>query len=161
MVVIIIVLAIALVLFTAFGMPSANAGTAMQAIKDKYRIPAIKYGVLYGIPFDIILAMIQQESSGNPLAKGSIGERGLMQLTPPALQDVNAKYKLGFSFDDMYDAEKNIQAGTAYLAICRAYFYGDLQKAIQAYNAGMGTVSKNPQASIAYYNSVMDKKNYA
>jgi len=158
MTVLVIVLAVALVLFSAFGSAPAYSKSRMQELRDKYGRYAIQFGVMYGIPFDVILAIIAQESNGNPNAKGTSGERGLMQLMPAALSDVNARFGTGFSFEDMYVPEKNIQAGVAYLAICRNFFYGSMQKAIQAYNAGMGNVQKNPNASIAYYNSVEAKR---
>lgn len=148
-----------LILYAISSKASTTGKKGMSDIRTKYGIYASRYALLYGIPYDVVLAVIAQESNGDPNAKGSIGERGLMQMTPAALQDVNARYKLGLSFDDMYDAEKNIQAGTAYLAICKSFFYGDLQKGIQAYNAGMGTVSKNANASIAYFQAVEAKRN--
>jgi tape measure domain-containing protein len=56
--------------------------------------------------------------------------RGLMQIMPGTAD------QLGLDRKDMYDPEKNIQAGVKYLDQIMKRFGGDLQKTSSGYNAG-------------------------
>jgi soluble lytic murein transglycosylase-like protein len=101
----------------------------------------------FGVPSERITAHIIVESNGDPAAVGSAGERGLMQLKPGALTDSNKVSHDDYSFDDMFDAEKNINAGAAYLAWIERYFFpGDWDKVSRAYNQGVG----QPNNVLAY-----------
>lgn len=74
-----------------------------------------------------------------------------MQMTQAALSDVNRKYNLGYTWDDMLDMQKGTRAGAAYLALLLdEYFPGDIDKATRAYNSGMGNVKWNPLAGQVY-----------
>ncbi len=81
-----------------------------------------------GIDSNLIWAVIQTESGGNPNAIGSSGEIGLMQLMPATA----AWY--GVSSDQLYDPYYNVQAGASYLTDM-INKYG-LEGGIQAYNLG-------------------------
>jgi soluble lytic murein transglycosylase-like protein len=101
----------------------------------------------FGVPSERIIAHIIVESRGNPNAVGTAGERGLMQLKPGALKDSNKVSKAVFGFVEMFDPEKNIIAGTAYLAWIERYFFpGDWDKVSRAYNQGVG----RPNNVLAY-----------
>ena len=58
-----------------------------------FGIPISKYSALFGVPQSLITAIIAVESSGNTKATASAGERGLMQITPIALKQVNEYFK--------------------------------------------------------------------
>jgi len=107
----------------------------------------------FGIPLSVILAVIQTESSFNPMARSHIPAYGLMQIVPrSAGMDVyHYLYKkrriLSPSF--LYNSDNNIKFGTAYLHI----IYNKYLKAIKnptsrlyctiaAYNTGAGNVSR-------------------
>lgn len=68
----------------------------------------------YGLPVEIILAQIWQESTGNPEEVGSAGEIGLMQIKPGAVQDLRA-FGYGSFQNWQTDPAENIMAGAAYL----------------------------------------------
>lgn len=156
--IILVLVALGLVFLFARVASSTGAQSSTAAyIKAQYGELAGKYAIRYGIPSATILGVIWQESAGDPNAKGSIGERGLMQLTQGALADVNSRYNVGIGWDSLYAPDANIHAGTAYLAICRLAFSGNLQKAIQAYNVGMTKVAREAEAGLGYYNSVQAK----
>lgn len=89
----------------------------------------------YDVPANLIAAVIMVESAGNPLAKGAAGERGLMQLTPGAIDDVNENFGTNFTFDSMFAAKANMLAGTHYLKLQLKRFTLTAN-AIRAYNAG-------------------------
>jgi soluble lytic murein transglycosylase-like protein len=98
---------------------------------------ASKWAARYNIvlPYQLVEAIIQVESSGRPQAKRTEPDgrvsRGLMQLL-----DGTAEW-LGFPKGDaMYDPGLNVDAGTKYLAWQIDRYKGDLMKAIAAYNSG-------------------------
>ena len=99
----------------------------------KYDDMARKAADMYGMPYDLIKGMIQQESSGNSNAKSPKGAAGLMQLMPATAKELGVT--------DPYDPQQNINAGTKYLSQLYKQF-GNWRQAIQAYNAGPGNVRK-------------------
>ena len=77
---------------------------------------------------DIIPAIIQIESSGNPNAISHCGAVGLMQITPIVLQEFNLKTKHAYplSMTDMLSPEWNKFVGTWYLRRLRDYYLKDI-----------------------------------
>lgn len=102
----------------------------------------------YGVPLQMILAIIMAESGGNPNAKSGAGALGLMQLMPGTAQG------LGFSASQMTsDPKANVEAGTKLLGQLYSQVKADprfasmppekqLGLVAAAYNAGYGAVSK-------------------
>lgn len=81
----------------------------------------------FGVPADIIRSVISVESSWNPSAVGSSGEKGLMQLMPGTAAE------LGVS--NAFDPQQNIRAGAKYLS--QQYKkMGNWRDALARYNAG-------------------------
>jgi soluble lytic murein transglycosylase-like protein len=87
----------------------------------------------------VILGIIQKESSGNPDAIGDNGcSIGLMQLNFCAGTPQGAGYQ--GTKDGLLDPATNIYYGTLYF-FSQLNRYNDLAKAISAYNAGHATES--------------------
>lgn len=86
----------------------------------------------FGLPENLIWAVMRAESAGNPRAVSAAGARGLMQIMPATWRELTARHGLGA---DPFDVRANILAGAAYL---RAMLdrYGDLTSMLAAYNAG-------------------------
>jgi soluble lytic murein transglycosylase-like protein len=93
-----------------------------------------KHATQNGLAPELVRAVIQQESGGNPRSVSVAGARGLMQLMP----DTAAMYGVR----DSFDPEQNIAAGTRHLAGLLREFNGDTSLALAAYNAGSGAVRK-------------------
>ncbi|MCY4305484.1 MAG: lytic transglycosylase domain-containing protein [Aestuariivita sp.] len=86
----------------------------------------------HGIPLDLFLRLIQQESNWNPNAISHKGAIGLAQLMPET-----AKY-LAVNAKDPY---QNLEGGAKYLAEQYREF-GSWKLALAAYNAGPKAVEK-------------------
>lgn len=86
----------------------------------------------HGIPEDLFLRLVQQESGWNPSARSHKGARGLAQLMP------GTAAKLGV---DASDPVQNLEGGARYLRMMYNTF-GSWRLALAAYNAGPGAVAK-------------------
>ncbi|MDP3960346.1 MAG: lytic transglycosylase domain-containing protein [Pseudorhodobacter sp.] len=87
----------------------------------------------HGVPEDLFLRLVQQESGWNPGAKSNKGASGLAQLMP-----VTAS-RLGV---DINDPQQNLEGGARYLRMMYDKF-GTWRLALAAYNAGPQAVEKH------------------
>lgn len=97
----------------------------------------------HGVDPYLVAAVIRSESSWDPEASSHQGARGLMQLMPETAQDMVAKGLVDgkrYSHENLEDPTVNIEYGCAYLSYLLTYFNGATDRAIAAYNAGMGNV---------------------
>lgn len=92
------------------------------------------------VPPDLVLGVIQVESSFRPQARSHAGARGLMQLMPRTAASLARR--LGWDDYNVEDPAFNIEAGTAYLAYLLKRFDGDLRLALAGYNAGPARVDR-------------------
>ncbi|AXC51157.1 lytic transglycosylase domain-containing protein [Paracoccus suum] len=86
----------------------------------------------HGVPEDLFLRLVQQESGWNPNARSYKGARGLAQLMP------GTAAKLGVNAADPI---QNLDGGARYLRLMYNTF-GDWRLALAAYNAGPGAVAR-------------------
>ncbi|SKA91251.1 LysM domain-containing protein [Thiothrix eikelboomii] len=97
----------------------------------------------YGVKEDLVKAVITVESCFKKTARGSSGEKGLMQLMPATARRFNLK--------NGYSAWQNVHAGTKYLSYLLARYDGDLSRTVAAYNAGEGNVRPGGKIRNHYY----------
>lgn len=95
-----------------------------------------QYADKHGIPRDIAMRQVAQESSFNPRAVSKAGAAGLLQLMPGTAAE------LGLSGDDRFDPDKNLDAGFRYLAQQVKANKGNMHLALAGFNAGPGNVRK-------------------
>ena len=111
--------------------------------KKDYKEYVQKYAQEYNVDENLIYALIKAESNFNSNAKSSKDAIGLMQLMESTAQDVCKKTDLQISSDELseklLEPDININIGTKYLSIL-IQKHGNIEIAITAYNAGIGTV---------------------
>lgn len=100
----------------------------------------------YQIHPALIKAVVWRESGFDPKARGTKGERGLMQLMPGTADEWARAERVPLHFDtEMFDPALNTRAGTWYLRkVSRRYAHTDnpLPYALADYNAGRANVLK-------------------
>lgn len=111
--------------------------------KKDYEEYVQKYSQQYNVDENLVYALIKAESNFNANAQSSKGAIGLMQLMETTAQDVCKRMDLNISNNELkeklLEPEININIGTKYLSILIQQ-YGNVEIAITAYNAGIGTV---------------------
>lgn len=112
-----------------------------------------RLGVTNAVLVDIVLAIIAKESSGNPNAVGDNGNSlGLMQLNYGA----GTPQGMGFTEhrERLFDPQTNIYYGVKYF-LNRLNKYGDVNKAILAYNAGSVRLRQGVPINQSYLDGVL------
>ncbi len=96
---------------------------------------------------NLVLAVIEQESSGDPEAESEAGALGLMQLMPETFAYFMGLHDWGDDVDDvdpaqMVDVPSNLRAGIRCLAGVLEEQDGSLYWALASYNIAGGTVNR-------------------
>ena len=118
--------------------PTVNTPTKWGApkytgkYKGQYLAMAKAAATRHGVPVDLFLRLVQQESGWNPNAKSHKGAMGLAQLMPGTARKLRV---------DPTDPKQNLEGGARYL---KQQFrtFGTWRLALAAYNAGPGAVKK-------------------
>jgi soluble lytic murein transglycosylase-like protein len=87
----------------------------------------------HGVPEDLFLKLVQQESGFNPKARSHKGALGLAQLMPETARQLRV---------DPLDPYQNLDGGARYL-MQQYRAFGNWRLALAAYNAGPGAVQKH------------------
>jgi len=124
------------------------AGTG-ETVPTEYEELIQEASSKYGIPVDLIKAVIDTESSFNPDVVSSAGAKGLMQL-----MDGTAN---GLGVSDPFDPAQSIDGGVRYLSYQLKRFDGQEKMALAAYNAGPGRVTKLGVSSDAELMAQLDR----
>lgn len=93
---------------------------------------ADRWADAYGIERELVHAVIEVESRGNPHAVSNAGAVGVMQLMPATAAT--------FGVLNRFDAEQNVRGGVAYLAWLRDRCGGDRRLMLASYYAGHAAV---------------------
>ena len=97
-----------------------------------------RWAAEYGVPRELVFAVIKTESRFDPNALSNVGAVGLMQLLPSTADEIARK--LGITEYDLYDADTNVRLGTYYLAYLFRNTGSSWKNAVAAYNCGIGRV---------------------
>lgn len=107
-----------------------TAGPGSGEIAKMVQVASQKYGV----DPKLALAVAQTESNMTADVVSSAGAVGVMQLMPDTARAMGVR--------NVYDPRENIDGGVKYLKQMLTTFNGDIEKAVAAYNAGPGAVTK-------------------
>ncbi len=86
---------------------------------------------------ELLFALVREESLFDPRIVSSAGAVGLTQLLPTTADDVARRMRI--TVTDLTDPLANLRVGARYVSMLEEQF-GDLFKALAAYNAGQGHV---------------------
>lgn len=120
-------LLVGLLLCIAFAFP-AVAARIPEAGHPEIVYDADAYALHYGVPIELVHAVITQESGWNPRAVSNKGAMGLMQLMPGTAAQ--------FGVQNPFDISDNLSGGVQYLAALTKQFNGDFRLVMAAYYAG-------------------------
>ena len=115
-----------------------NEGGAVADSLDRYQAEIWSASQESGVDPALLLAVLQEESGGDPQAVSARGAVGLMQLMPATAAEVGVRR--------IDDPGENIRGGARYLARMLHRFEGRYDLALGAYNAGPGAVEKSQRA---------------
>jgi Transglycosylase SLT domain len=99
----------------------------------------VDYCDQYGVPVNLYLGLLRQESAFNPYAKSETGAMGLSQIVPSTARAI--AHQLHVEDYDMYNIQDNIRFGVYYLHTLLDTFSNE-SLALQAYNAGPNFVQR-------------------
>lgn len=108
-----------------------------------YEEAVLIYSEEYDVDKNLILALIKAESNFDEDAISNRNAIGLMQLMEETAKDVANKNGIELNSEnikeELCDVYKNIEIGTAYISSLLQR-YENIEVALAAYNAGIGTV---------------------
>jgi hypothetical protein len=107
------------------GVPATPFGELIFAIAERHAINP-----------QLVAAMVRAESAFDPQAVSRKGAAGLLQLMPATAR------RFGVSAAEVFDPERNLDAGVRYIRWLSERFDGDLPLVLAGYNAGEATVDR-------------------
>jgi soluble lytic murein transglycosylase len=90
----------------------------------------------HGLPPELVLAIIHQESGFDAAAVSRSGARGLMQVMPATGRELARRLGLRYSTSRLIEPEFSIRLGTAYFRQVLHMFDDNLELALAGYNGG-------------------------
>jgi len=104
----------------------------------------------HGVDPRLVRSMVKTESNFNPQATSKAGAKGLLQLMDPTAKELGVV--------DSFNPRQNLDGGVRYIKKLMDMYGGDQEKALAAYNFGMGNVANGleyPQETRDYITKVM------
>ena len=113
---------------------------------NRHRRMAAQYAERYGVDPEIFTRLVAKESNWNPNAKGAAGEIGYTQI----MAETGLNPGLGVTpIKDRSDPLDNLRFGAEYLGKLIERYDGDYNKALMAFNGGLGNVDKGTVSKAA------------
>lgn len=95
----------------------------------------------FSVDKNLIVTIINIESSFRKTAVSSAGAVGLMQILPSTAEEMCDRLDIEYSYDLLFKPEVNIRLGTYYLSYLLDYYEGNIINTISAYNWGLTNVN--------------------
>jgi hypothetical protein len=123
-----------------------NIYEVQMSENNRHRRMAAQYAERYGVDPEIFTRLVAKESNWNPNAKGAAGEIGYTQI----MAETGINPGLGVTpIKDRSDPLDNLRFGAEYLGSLIEYYDGDYNKALMAFNGGLGNVDKGTVSKAA------------
>jgi soluble lytic murein transglycosylase-like protein len=106
------------------------------------------YANLHGFDWLRLKAQGMAESNLDPLARSGTGALGVMQFMPATFKEYAEKTRLGLTANP-YNPEHSIQCAALYMNDLMRRYFNNWDKALAAYNWGMGNIDRS-QSEIDY-----------
>src|SRR5258706_6952260 len=113
---------------------AATRAITTPAVRKDIEMLVQQWAPEYAVDPDLVMALIGVESRYDPAAVSPKNAQGLMQLIPATAARFGVK--------NSFNAVDNLKGGLAYLRWLMAYFKGDVELVLAAYNSGEETVER-------------------
>ncbi|MFZ3229726.1 MAG: transglycosylase SLT domain-containing protein [Pseudobdellovibrio sp.] len=134
----------------------AQENSSLDSVELSHTLMSLGRDHLYDPVF--LLAVIKTESKFNPLALGSHGEIGLMQIKPDTAEWISGKNKFKWKgANALKDPAYNMQVGALYFNYLKKSLNSKSAHYINAYNLGINNLQRLPASgriSHPYYEKV-------
>lgn len=124
------------------GRVASAAGRPAESRNPEAVYYANAYADHYGLPRELVHAVITHESAWHAKALSNMGALGLMQLMPATVEY--------FSVRDPVSVKDNISGGVRYLAMLNRQFHGDFRMVLAAYYCGSRYIVNS---GLSYHNA--------
>lgn len=135
----------------------------------KFKPMVQKYAKKFNVSENLIYSIIQTESAFNQFAVSGAGAFGLMQIVPSSAGQDSYRYVKGKKWQPtksyLFDANNNIELGSAYLKILDTKYLAGINNnisreycVISAYNTGSGNVFKTFSKDITQAKEIINEK---
>lgn len=115
------------------------------------------YSEIFQVDKYLIYSIIKAESNFDKNATSEKNAKGLMQLLDSTAEEIFIELKVSDEYRDLYNPESNIMAGTYYISKLLDN-YGDYDKAVAAYNSGIGNVNQWNMAEGDFRDNILFKE---
>ena len=126
--------------------------------QDRYDSLFEVYGERNDIAPSLLKAQVRAESDFNPMARSQAGASGLAQFMPSTFAEWSANLRI--ASPNIYNAEQSIQCQAAYMRWLLDQFAGNLDRALGAYNFGVGNERMHKPWPVETINYVARIKGY-
>lgn len=128
-------------LIAALNAPRIGGWAMRQLYPRRFAETVSREAGEFGLPEELVYAVIRAESGFDPNACSRAGARGLMQLTDETFQWMAGEHPPENGGLSSYDPEDNVHCGCALLRRLLDH-YSLPETALAAYNAGIGSVDR-------------------
>jgi soluble lytic murein transglycosylase-like protein len=126
----------------AVGRLSSRCRTLSRQEIHRLATVLVRESRAHELPVELILGVIEVESSYNPFAVSPVGAMGLMQILPSTGAEVAGRVGVVWRGPQtLFDPFVNVRLGTTYLRELRDR-YGSVSIALAAYNWGPGRIDR-------------------
>ena len=118
---------------------------------DRYNSLFQFYGEKYGVDWVLLKSQVRAESDFDPMARSQVGAMGLSQFMQPTFTEW--ANKLYIHSPNPFNPEHAIQCQAAYMRWLLDQFAGNLDRALGAYNFGVGHEQRHdpwPRETVSY-----------